>query len=86
MSEAEYLSWYTNDCPPYIRLDQQAARLKWKRDFANLSIHRDPVEANDEKGNSLGLVPKRNSSGLIEGAKLIFLRINVYAVTGHVSS
>lgn len=56
MTKQEYVKWYTEDCPPYIRLDEDTALKRWVRDFADASIHRDQVPSNDKQGNYQGLV------------------------------
>ena len=58
LSRIEYMDWFTKDCPPYMRLDEDTADAFWKRDFANPNIHRDQVESNDKKGRSTGLVSR----------------------------
>lgn len=54
MCKSEYIHWYTKGCPSYLMLNVEAAKLKWKKDLADLSIPRDEVLGNDEDGNPTG--------------------------------
>lgn len=56
MCKAEYIAWFTEQCPPYCRLSKVSAEQKWSKDFLDQRVQRDQVMCNDLDGNSMGWV------------------------------
>ncbi|CAE7201239.1 unnamed protein product, partial [Symbiodinium sp. KB8] len=54
-TQDEYILWFTEKCPRYLRLSEEAAEARWKKDLRDPTVRRDQVKANNKDGSDAGL-------------------------------